>query len=338
MAELHLNNDHNKVAYLLKPTESLEVSLPDGVKGLVATIDGTTYTVTEASIRSALQLDDLNAIDTMTNEEIFAGLRDIGQSSPPPIPFGPAPTSGVVSTNPILDITSSSRPSKPVLETITSPFRDDDTGGGFFHESPPPPHPATLTFGPTNLESKLKTKKRKLVLSDSENEEEERQSKELDALLVLANAALHEPSLSTTPSKPANPEQSSKQEISPTTLDAILTLSQSKARARATTIIYKRLKKKKSSFGLDFTDADIPAGGLDSAGGLDFASGLVFAGGIDSAGGLNSAGGLVSAGGIDSVGGLTSAGKAWHLRHSQYTDKPNWTGLLSTLLKRSGLA
>nr|GFB56430.1 putative ribonuclease H-like domain-containing protein [Tanacetum cinerariifolium] len=58
-----------------------EVSLPDGVEGLVATIDGTAYTVIEASIRSALQLDDLNAIDTMTNEEIFAGLLDIGYAT-----------------------------------------------------------------------------------------------------------------------------------------------------------------------------------------------------------------------------------------------------------------
>nr|GFC22505.1 xylulose kinase-1 [Tanacetum cinerariifolium] len=91
MADSHFNNDHNKVDYLLKPKESLgfhpiinfmnglyirsalianptinaslvrqfwgsasEVSLPDGVKGLVATIDGTSYIVTEASIRSAL--------------------------------------------------------------------------------------------------------------------------------------------------------------------------------------------------------------------------------------------------------------------------------------------
>nr|GEW90108.1 xylulose kinase-1 [Tanacetum cinerariifolium] len=50
---------------------ALEVSLPDGVKGLVATIDSTAYTITEAFIRSVLQLDDLNAIDTMTNEKIF---------------------------------------------------------------------------------------------------------------------------------------------------------------------------------------------------------------------------------------------------------------------------
>nr|GFC23792.1 hypothetical protein [Tanacetum cinerariifolium] len=177
------------------------------------------------------------------------------QSSPPPIPFGPAPSSRVVSTDPILDIPSSFGPSELVLETITSPFRDDDTGGGSFYESPPRPHPATLTFCPTvgvaeepltltsllalfptclqriatleaelkatkilhrdtvvlfakrikKLESKLKTKKRKLVLSDSENEEEARKSKELDALLNLANAALHEPSVSTTSSKPAHP-------------------------------------------------------------------------------------------------------------------------------------
>nr|GFA32108.1 hypothetical protein [Tanacetum cinerariifolium] len=239
------------------------------------------------------------------------------QSSPPPIPFGPAPSSRVVSTDPILDIPSSFGPSELVLETITSPFRDDDTGGGSFYESPPRPHPATLTFCPTvgvaeepltltsllalfptclqriatleaelkatkilhrdtvvlfskrikKLESKLKTKKRKLVLSDSENEEEARQSKELYDLLDLANAALHEPSPFTTPSKPANPEQ-----------------------ARAATIIYKRLKKQQSSSGLDFTDADIPADGLDSAGGL------VSAGGVNSAGGLTSAGISVDAG------------------------------------------
>nr|GEY45860.1 JmjC domain-containing protein [Tanacetum cinerariifolium] len=144
MAELHFNNDHNKVAYLLKPKES---------QGF----------------------------------------------------------------HPIMVCTS-------VLETITSPIRDDDTGGGSFHKSLPSPPPATPTHSPTvgvaeepltltsmlalfptylqciatleaelkatkilhrdtvvlfakrikKLESKLKTKKRKLVLSDSENEEEAR--------------------------------------------------------------------------------------------------------------------------------------------------------------------
>nr|GEW53906.1 reverse transcriptase domain-containing protein [Tanacetum cinerariifolium] len=387
MAELHFNNDHNKVAYLLKPTESQgfhqiidfmnglyiryaltanltinasvvrqfwgsasEVSLLDGVKGLVATIDGTAYTVTEASIRSALQLDDLNAIDTLTNEEIFASLRDIGniaialghdmpllahmlnqweptfvqaqqqdgspslpspvvalhplpdpmpspprQSSPPPIPFGLAPSSGVASTKTIPDIPSLSRPSEPVLETITFPIRDDDTGGGSFHESPPSPPPATLTRSPivgvaeepltlTSLlalfptflqriatleaevkatkilhrdivvlfakrikkfESKLKTKKRKLVLSDLENEEEARQSQELDALLHLANAALHDP----------------------------------------TVLFWFRLYGRCHSCCWP-----------DSAGGLDSAGGVVSAGGADSASGLTSTGISIAAG------------------------------------------
>nr|GEW70795.1 ribonuclease H-like domain, reverse transcriptase, RNA-dependent DNA polymerase [Tanacetum cinerariifolium] len=280
-----------------------EVSLPYGVRGLVATTDCTAYTVTEASIRIATHPSP----DPMPSPP--------RQSSPPPIPFGPAPTSGLVFTEPIPDILFSFRPSELVLESIPSPFGDDDTGGGSFHESPPRLHPATLSLSPTvgvaeepltltyllalfptclqriatleaelkatkilhrdtvvlfakrikKLESKLKTKKRKLVLSDSENEEEARQSKELDALLDLGNASLHEPSLSTTLSKPTNPEQSLEQEISLTTLDAVLTLSQSKAKARAAKIIYKRPKKKNSSFGLDFTDVDIPAGGLDSA-------------------------------------------------------------------------
>nr|GFD10525.1 hypothetical protein [Tanacetum cinerariifolium] len=175
--------------------------------------------------------------------------------------------SGIASTDPILDIPSSSRPSEPVVETITSPIRDDDTGGGLFSERPPSLSPATLTHSPTvgvaeepltlnsllalfltyvqriatleaelkatkilhrdavvlfaklikKLESKLKTKTRKL-------------SQELAALLDLANAALHEPSHMSTPFQPAYSEPSIEKEISPTTLDAGLLLSQSKVK------------------------------------------------------------------------------------------------------------
>nr|GEW92102.1 hypothetical protein [Tanacetum cinerariifolium] len=266
MAELHFNNNHNKVTYLLKPTESLEVSLPDGGRGLVATIDGTAYTVTKASIRSALQLDDLNVIDTMTNEEIFVGLWDIGGTcfcTNPTTRCFSTPSSPVVASHPFPDpMPSPPRQSSPppipfVLETITSPFRDDDTGGGSFHENPPRPHPATLTFSPTRiatLEAKLKATK--ILHRDT-------------VVLFAKRIKKLERKLKT---------KKRKLEISPTTLDVVLTLSQSKARARAATIIYTRLKKQKSSFGLDFTDADIPAGGLDSAGGLTSAGILVAAG------------------------------------------------------------
>nr|GEY19276.1 hypothetical protein [Tanacetum cinerariifolium] len=400
---------------------ALEVSLPDGVKGLVATIDGTSYTVTEASIRSALRLDDLNAIDTLTNAEIFDGLRAIGyategkftffknkfspqwkflihtlihcispksgswnqfasniaiaficlstgrkynfsnmtfnevsptppspvvephpsldpmpspprQSSPLPFPYGPAPSSGVASTYLIPDIPSLSRPSELVLETITSPIRDDDTGGGSFHESPPSPPPATPTRSPTvgvaeepltrtSLLALFPTCLQRIATLEAElkatkNEEEARQSQELDALLHLANAALHDPSASTTPSKP----------ISPTTLDAVLTLSQSKTKARAAKIIYKRLKKQQSSSCLEFTDAAIRAAGRVSAGGADPAVGIstggadpnvvISAGGADPvvvifAGGVDHADVVISAGGADHtvvIGGAESAG------------------------------
>nr|GEW88448.1 hypothetical protein [Tanacetum cinerariifolium]GEW93348.1 hypothetical protein [Tanacetum cinerariifolium] len=255
-----------------------EVSLPDGVKGLEATIDGTSYTVTEASIRSTLQLDDLNAKDTLTNAEIFDGLRAIGyaiegkfmQSSPSPIPFSPAPSSGIASTNSIPEIPSSSRPTEPVLEKITSPIRDDDTNGGSFHKSPPTPPP-----------SKLKSKKRKLVLSDSKNEEEARQSQELDALLHLANAALHDLSASTTPFKPDNQEQHCHLAVG-----RVFT-----GGADPAVVV--------SAGGVD-PDVVVSAGGADPAvvvfaGGADPAD-VIFVGDADSAGTFISAGVLVAAG------------------------------------------
>nr|GEV80808.1 putative ribonuclease H-like domain-containing protein [Tanacetum cinerariifolium] len=360
---------------------ALEVSLPDGARGLVATIDGTTYTVTKASIRSALQLDDLNAIDTMTNEKIFAKLRDIGyttegkltffknkfspqwkflihtlihclspksgswnqlashiaialiylstgrkynfsnmifngpdmpllahmlnleeptfkqaqqldvyqpppslvvtphpspdtmpspprQSSPPPIPFGPTTTSGVVSTEPILDIPSSSIPYKPVLKTINSPFRDDDTGGGSLHESPPRPPPATSTISPT-----VGVAKEPLTLTS------------LLALFLtsLQRIATLEAKLKATKILHRDTVLFMHQVFLPLLLSLLIQNS-----------LQNRKSVQKSSSGLDFTDVDIPAGGLDSTGGLDCAGGLNFTGGLDSAGGVDSTGGLTS--------------------------------------------
>nr|GEZ67359.1 hypothetical protein [Tanacetum cinerariifolium] len=192
------------------------------------------------------------------------------QSSPPPIPFGPTPSSGIASTDPISDIPFSSRPSDPVLETITSPIRDDDTGGGSFSERPPTELKATkilhrdavVLFAKRikKLESKLKTKMRKLVLSDSEDEEDARQSQELAALLNLANDALHEQSH----------------------ID------------RAAKIIYKCLKKQQSSSNTALSDAAIPAVDPDSAVRVDSADDLVSAG-VDSAVRIDSADDLVYA-------------------------------------------
>nr|GFC20151.1 hypothetical protein [Tanacetum cinerariifolium] len=66
-----------------------------------------------------------------------------------------------------------------------------------------------------------------------------------------------------TPTHSPTVDQSSEQEISPISLDVVLTLSQSKTRARAAKIIYKRLKKQQSYSSLDFTDVAILAVGRE---------------------------------------------------------------------------
>nr|GEV99770.1 putative ribonuclease H-like domain-containing protein [Tanacetum cinerariifolium] len=234
-----------------------EVSLPDGVKGLDATIDGTSYTVTKASIRSALQLDTTPYPAPLVTMKIFANMRHYQgpdmpllahmlnqrepalvkaqpqevslpppshvvephpstdpmpspprQSSPSPIRFGPAPSSAVASTDPIPEIPSSSRPTAPVLETITSPIRDDDTGGGSFPERPPSPSPVTLTRSPTvGVAEEPLTLNSLLSLFPTCLQRIATLEAELKATKIFTRRSLHDPSASTTPSKPDNQEQ-----------------------------------------------------------------------------------------------------------------------------------
>nr|GEX52257.1 hypothetical protein [Tanacetum cinerariifolium] len=53
-------------------------NLPNDHVELVATIDGHEHTISEATIRTALHLDDLDAADVLPNQEIFDGLQAIG--------------------------------------------------------------------------------------------------------------------------------------------------------------------------------------------------------------------------------------------------------------------
>ncbi|GJS49121.1 retrovirus-related pol polyprotein from transposon TNT 1-94 [Tanacetum coccineum] len=82
---------HNMVAFLKKPNESVgftEVvdflkgtslrTLVNGTQQLIASIDSKEYTITEASVRSKLQLADATGIHNLSNADIYAGLATLG--------------------------------------------------------------------------------------------------------------------------------------------------------------------------------------------------------------------------------------------------------------------
>ncbi|GKB49019.1 hypothetical protein Tco_0899772 [Tanacetum coccineum] len=55
-----------------------EISLPNGIVGIEATIDGNAHTITEASIRSSLRLNDQGATVCLPTDDIYSGLAAIG--------------------------------------------------------------------------------------------------------------------------------------------------------------------------------------------------------------------------------------------------------------------
>nr|GEY35869.1 xylulose kinase-1 [Tanacetum cinerariifolium] len=66
-------------------------NLPNEQVELVATIDGHEHTISEATIRTAFHLDDLDAVDVLPNQEIFDGLQAIGYRPDGPWQYeGPA--------------------------------------------------------------------------------------------------------------------------------------------------------------------------------------------------------------------------------------------------------
>ncbi|GKA17062.1 hypothetical protein Tco_0696899 [Tanacetum coccineum] len=82
---------HNMVAFLKKPNESVGFTeVVDFLKGtslrtlanvtpqLVASIDSKEYIITEASVRSKLQLADVTRIHNLSDADIYAGLARLG--------------------------------------------------------------------------------------------------------------------------------------------------------------------------------------------------------------------------------------------------------------------
>ncbi|GJV16003.1 hypothetical protein Tco_1361326 [Tanacetum coccineum] len=153
MANLKYSDKHNMVAFLKKPNESVGFTefwqtatvrtLANGTQQLVASIDSKEYTITEASVRSKLQLADAIGIHNLSDAEIYVGLATLGYVTEGDIvPLLPAMLAGAAVDQgegsaqpaephhtPVDPISSTSQP--PIPSPIPSPP----------HPSPPPHSP-----------------------------------------------------------------------------------------------------------------------------------------------------------------------------------------------------
>ncbi|GJY62749.1 putative ribonuclease H-like domain-containing protein [Tanacetum coccineum] len=242
-----------------------------GPPAIVATIDGAQYTISEASVRSNLQLADEGGAAEDQGE------RPAEPADQPPIP-APIPSPVNVPNPPIIaptttspprkgtnippsdhDQPSSSRLNEPDEEPLTSTFVEDETVGGSFHESPPRSHQATPSAGQpsgvaedpltltalSSLVSKFMQKTTSLegyqkdtwncynyLGWESQKAGIVEKEIDMDSLLTLENASLAEQQSSfVTPSKDNDSGESQEQDISYSTLAAAHILSQTKLHA-----------------------------------------------------------------------------------------------------------
>ncbi|GJT35872.1 hypothetical protein Tco_0926291 [Tanacetum coccineum] len=132
MASMKYCDKHNQVGFLKKPEEIKQFwqtatasTLVDGTLELRATIDTLEYTITEASVRSKLQLAVASGISMLPNTAIFEGMGNMGYPTdvPPPPTSQPAPIEST--TVPPTHVTApepSSPSTTPEHETMEHPF------------------------------------------------------------------------------------------------------------------------------------------------------------------------------------------------------------------------
>nr|GEY08256.1 hypothetical protein [Tanacetum cinerariifolium] len=245
MATLQYKAEHNKVRYLLKPTESDDyhniidflrsshIRAPElGPPAILAIINRTPYTIIEELVQSSLQLADDGGVTDLPILKIYFGMDALGyvtEGEGAEVAAQDVPYPMHAPDQSLAHLPTSFRPQSPdhvapVLEHDHSsaqpdtgagsfPTTEDVPLGGDFHTSPPrssytPPTGQPLGAELHNhkklfkdvvgklvkkvktLEVKLKTKKRKMVVSDSDEEDGTTPNVDLDALRALANAAV----------------------------------------------------------------------------------------------------------------------------------------------------
>ncbi|GJT82752.1 putative ribonuclease H-like domain-containing protein [Tanacetum coccineum] len=152
MANLRYSDNHNMVAFLKKPTESVGFTeIVDYLK------DNKEYTITEASIRSQLQLADATGIINLSDAEIYEGLATLGGYAGEHVPLLPAMLAGAAEDQgegsaipaephhtPIDPIPSTSQPSIP--STTEPPHSSPPRSIDRQNTEVPQPQGPTITF------------------------------------------------------------------------------------------------------------------------------------------------------------------------------------------------
>ncbi|GJZ62695.1 putative ribonuclease H-like domain-containing protein [Tanacetum coccineum] len=160
-------------------------TLADGTLELRATIDTIEYTITEASVRSKLQLADASGISMLPNTEIFEGMGNMSypadgqadQAVDQPSPSEPLPSS---SHSPFISATTESEPTHVAEPTphpkSPSPEPDSEPIEHTF-EQPSPEHQPLSPIQETEVPQSQDPTQRHVVLPNLEDEDAEISSK-----------------------------------------------------------------------------------------------------------------------------------------------------------------
>ncbi|GKC75816.1 putative ribonuclease H-like domain-containing protein [Tanacetum coccineum] len=253
---------HNMVAFLKKPNESVGFTkvvdffkvrtLANGTPQLVASIDSKEYTITKASVRSKLQLADATGIHNLFDAEIYAGLATLGY-----VTEGAAVDQGKGSAQPakpyhtpVDPIPSTSQPPHPSPQHQSPLHSPPHSPPHSPHQSPPFSQPHFLPPRVTSLEKELqetkqtlrnavlklvkkvkslettlKRKSKKVLISKSEDEESEDLRRKIqdiddDPLVSLVRESMKEKSIDfVTPTKASGEAQ--EEQIYPTILETL---------------------------------------------------------------------------------------------------------------------
>ncbi|GJU57845.1 putative ribonuclease H-like domain-containing protein [Tanacetum coccineum] len=226
-------------------------TLANGTQQLIASIDSTEYTITEASVRSKLQLADATGIHNLSDAKIYAGLATLSHKSGGWDQFGSTIATALICLSAIGCSYGSRSYEAPLPEGNTSGSAEDsmqlkelmdivpklvtriETLETKLQQTKTTYGKAVLTLVKRVkiLEKALKRKTQKVVISESEGEEPEDQGRIIqdiddDPLVSLVRESMKMKEKSTdfvTPTKASGEAQ--EEDISPTILEAAKTLS-----------------------------------------------------------------------------------------------------------------